>query len=157
MIFKAKVMRVLSLFLLCSTILCCTVFIMPRCYAKSSDTVVHAGVVCSARLFQVLNRYSGAYEFHLCASASDTKGDPVDIKRISVIMGNHPNYFPGWMISTDTRMFRENAHEHCIGPWYLDAIGEDSVGGDAYFDLNNGERVEIRGLRLKKSLPFVLI
>ncbi|MBF0206934.1 MAG: hypothetical protein HQK53_08570 [Oligoflexia bacterium] len=146
MILKKGVIGVISFFLLC------TAFTMPSCYAKSSDAVISDGVVYSAHMYHWRQEYPsvGQWGFYICANVFDTKRNPVNVKRVSVIMGNHPNYFPGWMIDSDTRMFSENAHSHCIGPWNVGQISEDSVGGEAIFDLYNGERIKIRDLRLNK-------
>ena len=123
---------------------------------KFSDTIKKDGIVYAAQLYHWQQTYPfvGELGFYLSANVFDeVTRKPVNIKRISTIMGNHPNYFPGWQIGNDTRMFSENSSSHCIGPWYVGVISENSVGGDAFFDLNDGTRLEIKGLRLEKPKP----
>lgn len=93
--------------------------------------------------------HTGPWGIYLCANVFNTQTkEPEMIKRISVIMGNHPNYFPGWDIGSDTRMFKEDASSHCIGPWMADSIDEGSVGGNAFFNLYDGTSLEIKNLRI---------
>ena len=61
-------------------------------------TLKHNGDVYSANLYHWRQTYPhrGEWGFYLCASVfNESTKAPKVIKRVSVIMGNHPNYFPG--------------------------------------------------------------
>lgn len=119
----------------------------------NKKTIERDGTIYFAELYHWRQTYPnvGPWGIYLRAYAfnKDTK-EPVKIKRVSVMMGNHPNYFPGWDFGNDSRMFRENSSSHNIGPWYSHLISSDYIGGNAFFDLTDGTRLEIKDISLKK-------
>lgn len=109
-------------------------------------TIERNGIIYSAELYHWRQEYPhvGQWGFYIHANVFDavTKA-PVKIKKITTLMGNHPNYF--W-----SGMTGENCSSHSAGPWYVGVIDEDSMGGQAHFDLEDGTRLSINDLRLAK-------
>lgn len=128
-----------------------------------SRSIVHQNYRCSAMLYHYpagMDPDGNVTSYHLGmvgAVYDANTNQPVNVNRIALIMGVGGNYHPGWDIENDARMSCANCNHFALPAWNAGAIDQDEVGGDALFDLPDGSRQEIRGLRIKKPTPGFII
>lgn len=119
------------------------------------------GVVCQAAMYHDAIQSMTTFKFHsfsfniaACAYDKKTK-EPVKVKRITLNMGNHPNYFHGGS-EDNPLLYREDVSVFDIGPWYWRYVHEDYMSGGAKFHLYDGTVVELPGLRIRKNRSYTI-